>query len=44
VTHPECMIQYYVFQRELWQPQNNWKMVKKVGEIDPFGKDAALFQ
>lgn len=42
-AQPRRVTEYYVFQRNLWQASDDWKMVKKVMEIDPFGADKDQF-
>jgi len=32
---PERVIEYYVFQRDMWRPKDDWRIIKKTQETDP---------
>lgn len=32
---PERVTEYYVFQRDMWRPEDDWRVIKKVQETDP---------
>lgn len=40
---PTRVTEYYVFQRNLWVPEADWTIIKKVQEVDPFGEDKDMF-
>lgn len=36
---PDSVTEYYVFQREIWKRNEDWKIIKSIKEVDPFKQD-----
>lgn len=41
-SKPKKVTEFFVFQREMWRPEDDWKLVKKVSETDPLDPLASM--